>query len=71
MSLHIAGGNGIYLHAIIKEGHTALFIDLHLGYVLNPMPSLEGVRIQEGSLCTLLYAVGVPSGGIIGVVTFI
>ena len=71
MSLHIAGCNGIYLHAIIKEGHTALSIDLHLGYILNPMPFLEGVRIQEGRLCTLLYALGAPSGGIVVMVAFV
>ena len=71
MSLHIAGHNGIYLHAIIKEGHTALSIDLYLGCILDPMPSLEGVRIQEGSLCMLLYALGAPSGGIVGMVAFV
>ena len=71
MSLHIAGHNGIYLHAVSKEGHTALSIDLHLGYILNPMLLLEGVRIQEGSLCTLLYVLGAPSGGVVGMVAFI
>ena len=71
MSLHVAGHNGIYLYTITKEGHTALSIDLHLGYILEPMPLLEGVRIQEGSLCTLLYTLGTPSGGIIGMAAFI
>ena len=71
MSLHIAEHNGIYLLTIIKKGHTALSIDLHLGYILDPMPLLEGVRIQEGSLCTLLYTLGTPAGGIIGMVIFI
>ena len=63
MSLHIARWHdGIY---------TALSIDLHLGYILDPMPLLEGVRIQEGSLCTLLYTMGTPSGGILDMVTFV
>ena len=44
---------------------------LHLGYILNPMPLLEGVRIQEGSLCMLLYAFGAPSWGVIGMVAFV
>ena len=71
MTLHIAGHNGIYLCAIIKEGHTALSINPHLGYILDTIPMLEGIRIQEESLYTLLYALGAPSGGIIGMVTFI
>ena len=71
MTLYIAGCNGIYLHAIIKEGHTALSIDPHLGYILNPIPLLEGIRIQEGSLYALFYTFGTPSRGIISVVAFI
>ena len=71
MSLLIVGHNGIYLHAVIKEGHTALSIDLHLGYILDPMPLQEGVRIQEGSQCTLLYTFSAPSRGTISVVAFI
>ena len=71
MTLHIAEHNGIYLHAIIKKGHTALSIDPHLGYILDHMPSLEGIRIPEGSLCALLYTLGAPSGGIISMVAFI
>ena len=67
----MAGHNGIYLHAIIKEGHTALSIDPHLGYILDPISSLEGIRIQEGSLCALLYTLGAPSRDIIGMDTFI
>ena len=67
----MAGHNGIYLHAIIKEGHTALSIDLHLGYILDPMPLLEGVRIQEGSLHVSPYTLGTPLRGIIGMVTFV
>ena len=71
MTPHVAGHDGIYLCAIIKEGHAAPSIDPHLGYILDSLPSLEGVRIQEESLCALLYALGNPSGDIIGMVTFI
>ena len=71
MTLHIAKHDGIYLCTIIKEGHTALFIDSNLGYILDPMPLLEGIRIQEGSLFALLYALGAPSGGVVGIVTFV
>ena len=61
MTLHIARHDSIYLCTIIKEDHTALSIDLNLGYILDPMPSLDGIGIQEGSLCVLLYALGAPS----------
>ena len=71
MSLHVAGHNGIYLHAIIEQGHTTLSIDPHLGYILNPMPPLDRIRIQEGSMCALLYVLGAPSGDVIDMVTFI
>ena len=61
---------GIYLCTIIKEGHTALSIDPHLGYILHPMPLLQGNGIQEGSLCVLLYALGAPSWGVIVIILF-
>ena len=38
----------------------ALSIDPYFSYILNPLPSLEGIRIQEGSLCALLYTLGAP-----------
>ena len=60
--------NSIYLHAIIKEGHTALSINPNLGYVFDPIPSVEWIGIQEGSLCATSYALGVTSGGAFGLV---
>ena len=71
MTLHITGCDGIYLCAIIEESHTALSIDLYFGYILNPIPMLEGIRIQEGSLIALPYTLGASSWGVLGVVTFI
>ena len=63
MILHITGHDGIYLHAILKESHTALSVDLHLGYILDPIPRLEGIRIQERSLeCIPLHLWGPPPG---------
>ena len=56
MSLYITAHYGIYLHAIIEESHAALSVDLHLGYIFDPIPMVEGIRIQEGSLCMLSYA---------------
>ena len=55
------GHDGIYLHAIIKESHTTLSVDL--GYILDPVPMLKGVRIQEESLSVLSYALGASSWG--------
>ena len=48
MSLHVAGHNGTYLHAIIKEGHTALSIDLHLGYIFTPCHPWKGSGFKKG-----------------------
>ena len=60
--------NGVDLCAIVQESHVALPIDS--GYVLNPVPSVKGVGIQEGSLHLVFYAWGVPSWGTFIVVTF-
>ena len=60
-----------FLCAIIEESHTALYIDLHLGYILNPVPMVKGIRIQEGGLSSLSYALGASSWGFLGVATFI
>ena len=62
--------DGVYLHAIVKEGHTALSINPYPGHVFDPIPSLERVGIQEGSLCVTYYALGIPSWGAFGGVTF-
>ena len=71
MALHITGHDSIYLHTIIEEGHTALPIDLHLGYIFDPIPMLEGIGIQEGSLLMLSYARGATSMAAFGMVTFV
>ena len=62
MILNKTWHNTIYLHAIIKESHTALSINLYLGYVFDPTPSVEGIGIQEGSLCVTSYAWAAPPG---------
>ena len=54
--------NSVYLSAIVKEGHTAFPINPYPGYVFDSVPLLEGIRIQEGSLCVTSYALGIPSG---------
>ena len=54
--------DSIYLCAIIEEGHTAVSINLNLGYVFDPIPSVEGIGIQEGSLCAMPYALGISWG---------
>ena len=71
MTLHIMGHDGIFLHTVIKESHTTLSIDPHLGYICKPIPMLEWIRIQEGSLSASSYALGASSLGVLGTVTFI
>ena len=63
--------NDVDLGAIVQEGHASLSIDSYSGYVLNPIPLIKGVRIQEGSLYLKFYALGVLSSGIFGGVTFV
>ena len=62
--------DGVYLHAIVKEGHAALSINPYPGHVFDPVPLLERARIQEGSLCAMSYALGIPFWGAFGGVTF-
>ena len=50
--------DGVDLHPIVQESHTTLSINSHSSYILNPMPMLNGVWIQEGSLLGWLYALG-------------
>ena len=64
MTFHITGCDSIYLHAIIKESHSVLSIDLHLGFVLDSIPMLKGIRIQEESLSALSYTLGASSWGV-------
>ena len=62
--------NGVYLHAIVQESHTALPINPYPGYIFHPIPSFKGIRIQEGSLCMTFYALGVPPWGTFNMVNF-
>ena len=52
------------------EGHTAFSINLDPGHILNPIPLLERVGIQEGTLCAMSYALGIWSWGTFSRVTF-
>ena len=61
--------DSIYLHAIIKEGHTALSVNPYLGYIFDSIPLVEGIGIQGGSLCTMPYALGIPFWGAFGLAT--
>ena len=62
--------NGFNLCAIVKEGHATLTINPYPSYILDPMPSVKVIWIQEGSLCLAFYVLGVPSWGSFSVVTF-
>ena len=62
--------NGVDLGTIVKESHPSLPIDSYSGYILNPVPSVKGVRIQEGSLHLAFYALGVPSWSTFSMITF-
>ena len=46
----------------------ALSIDFYPGHILNPIPLVKWVLIEEGSLCLASYAMGVPSWGTFGMV---
>ena len=59
--------NSVDLGAIVQDSHA---IESHSGYVLDPMPSVKGVGIQEGSWCSAFYALGVLSLGTFGMVAF-
>ena len=62
--------NGVDVGAIVQESHASLTVDSYSGYVLDPVPSVKGVGIQEGSLCLAFYTLGVTSWGNFGMVTF-
>ena len=36
-----------------KESHVALPINPYPGYIFDPMPLVEGIETQEGSLCMM------------------
>ena len=63
--------DGVYLCTIVKEGQPTVSINPYPGYIFDPVPSLEGVRIQEGCLCAMSYALGVLSWDAFGRVTFL
>ena len=45
-------------------------LTLTLATFFNSIPSLEGIRIQEGSLCMTSFTLGVPSWDAFGMVIF-
>ena len=53
--------DSVELCTIVQESHAALPIGSYSGYVLNPIPSVKGIGIQEGSLGLASYAWGVLS----------
>ena len=56
MIAYIPWHDGIYLGTIVQEGYATFPIYLHFSYILNPVPSLKRVWIQEGSLQGHFYA---------------
>ena len=58
--------DGVYLCTVVTEGHTALSISPYLCYIFDPIPLVEGIGIQEGSLCMMPYALGNPFWGTFG-----
>ena len=70
MIFHEPLHNSVDLGTIVQESHAPLPTDSHPGYILDPILSVKGVRIQERSLHLASYALGVPSWGTFGVVTF-
>ena len=61
--------DSVYLCTVIEEGHAALSINPYSGYIFNPIPSVEGTGIQEGSLFMTPYALGIPSWDAFGLAT--
>ena len=65
MITYVPQHDGIYLGTIVQESHATFPIYLHLSYILNPVPSLGGVQIQEGSLWGGFYASWVSFWGLL------
>ena len=63
--------NNVNLCTIVQESHAALPVDSYSCYILDPISSVKGVQIQEGSLCLAFYAWSVSSWGTFGVTTFL
>ena len=51
----------VLICTIVQESYAALSINSYPGQDLDPIPSVKGVSIQEGSLHSAFYALGVPS----------
>ena len=64
MITHIPWHDGIYLGTVVQRGHATFPIYLHSGYVFDPIPSLERVWIQEGSLQGGFHALGASVWGV-------
>ena len=62
--------NSVDFCAIVKESHASLHVDSYSGYILDPVPFVKGVGIQERSLHLAFYAFNVPSWGTCGMVAF-
>ena len=56
MITYVPQHDGVYLGTIVQDGHTTFPIYPYFSYVFDPVPSLKGVWIQEGSLQSGLYA---------------
>ena len=63
--------NGVYLCTIVQERHAVPSINPYPGYIFDPIPSIEGIEIQEGILCTMFYTFGIPPWGAFSVVIFL
>ena len=63
--------HSVYLCTIIEESHAALSVNPYPSYIFNPIPLVEGIGIQEGSLCMMPYVLGVPFWGAIGLAALI
>ena len=63
--------NGVDFGLIVQEGHASLSIDSYPGYVLDHVPSIKGVGIQEGSLGLMFYTSGVLSWSTFSGVAFV
>ena len=71
MITYIFGGDGVDLHSIIQQSHAALSIYPHSRYIFDPMPTLKGVWIQEGSLLGWLYTLGTSIRRFFGVLAVV
>ena len=63
--------NGVDFGAIVQEGHASLSIDSYPGYILNPIPSIKGIGIQEEESVFDVLSLGCPILGTFGGVTFV